>query len=145
MDATTNPCPAAVLVVCTTCRRPVADDGGADAAAGDGASAGGEAPRPGARMLAALAAAGLPPGVALRPAECLSVCGAGCAVALTGPGKWSYVYGGLDPATHAAAILEGAARYAAAPEGIVPWRDRPEIFRRQSVARIPPPEPAHEP
>jgi predicted metal-binding protein len=35
-------------------------------------------------------------------------------------------------------VLAGAAAYAAAPDGIVPWRTRPEIFRKQSLARIPP-------
>jgi predicted metal-binding protein len=63
-------------------------------------------------------------------------------VALSGPGRWGYVYGGLDPAQHLAAVREGAARYAAAADGLVPWRDRPEVFRKQSVARIPPQEPA---
>lgn len=126
MDGSPPLSPAATLVVCTTCRR--ADGtGGTD--------------RPGARMLAALAAGDLPPGVTLRPVECLSVCTNGCAVALHAPGKWSYVYGNLDPDTHAAAILDGAARYAATPDGLVPWRDRPEVFRKQSVARIPPLEP----
>jgi predicted metal-binding protein len=115
----------ATLVVCTTCK-----DAGWS----------GEGPRPGALLHAALAAADLPAGVTLRAVECLSVCGDGCAVALQGPGKWSYVYGRLSP-DHLAAILDGAARYAAAPDGLVPWRDRPEVFRKQSVARIPPLEP----
>lgn len=123
--------PKATLVVCTTCRRP------------------GEVPlgdtRPGAAFLATLAAETLPPGVTLRGVECLSVCSNGCAVALTAPGKWSYVYGGLDPATHAADVLRGAALYAAAPDGLVVWRDRPEVFRKQSVARVPPLEFPHEP
>jgi len=35
-------------------------------------------------------------------------------------------------------VVAGAAAYAAAPDGIVPWRTRPEIFRKQSLARIPP-------
>jgi predicted metal-binding protein len=34
--------------------------------------------------------------------------------------------------------MAGAAAYAATPDGIVPWRSRPEIFRKQSLARIPP-------
>ena len=38
----------------------------------------------------------------------------------------------------AAEILSGAAAYANAPDGIVPWRERPTIFRKQSLARIPP-------
>ena len=35
-------------------------------------------------------------------------------------------------------IVAGAVAYAAAPDGLVPWRARPEIFRKQSLARIPP-------
>ena len=63
----------------------------------------------------------------------------GCAVALSAPGKWSYVYGRLSP-ENAAEILSGAALYAASADGLVPWRDRPEIFRKPSLARIPPQE-----
>ncbi len=62
----------------------------------------------------------------------------GCAVALSSPGKWTYVYGRLDPAEHIPDILQGAARYGASDDGIVPWRERPEIFRKNSLARIPP-------
>ena len=29
-------------------------------------------------------------------AECLSNCNRGCSVALTGPGRWSYIYGDLN-------------------------------------------------
>ncbi|MFN3971745.1 MAG: DUF1636 family protein [Gemmobacter sp.] len=123
----TPPIPQATLVVCTTCRRAGALPEGEE--------------RPGAALLRALDQGALPPGLTLRAVECLSVCQNGCAVALTAPGKWSYVYGGLDPATHAADILQGAALYAAAPDGLVPWRERPEVFRKQSVARIPPMEP----
>ena len=39
-----------------------------------------------------------------------------------------------------AEIIQGAAAYAATPDGIVPWRERPQIFRKQSLARIPPME-----
>lgn len=125
MDGTTAPhetAPHATLIVCTTCRH---------------AGWQGEGPRPGAQLHAALAACPLPEGVTLRAVECLSVCGDGCTIALQAPGKWSYVYARLSD-SHIPAILEGAARYAAAPDGLVPWRDRPEVFRRQSVARIPP-------
>ncbi|MEH7827586.1 DUF1636 domain-containing protein [Gemmobacter denitrificans] len=114
----------ALLHVCTTCRRE-------GAAPPDG-------PRPGAQLLAALLAEPLPEGVAILPVECLSACSNGCAVALSAPDKWTYVYGRMDPETHAAAILQGAAAYAATADGLVPWRERPEIFRKQSLARIPP-------
>ena len=120
--------PRARLSVCVTCKRgPVTDD----------------APRPGAVLMAELSALDVPPGVTLQPVECLSSCSRGCAVALSAPGKWTYVYADLDPAAHAAAVLHGAALYAASPDGIVPWRDRPEVFRKQSVARVPPLEHPH--
>ena len=55
------------------------------------------------------------------------------------PGGWTYVYGRmtLDDAPE---IARGAALYATTTDGIVPWRDRPVIFRKQSLARIPPME-----
>ena len=71
------------------------------------------------------------------PVECLSACNNGCSVALPAPGRWSYVYGRMSQ-DNAKDIGAGAAAYAAAPDGLVPWRARPEIFRKQSLARIPP-------
>ncbi len=92
-------------------------------------------------MFAALSAQDLPAGVRLRAVECLSACSRGCSVALVGgPDRWSYVYGDLDPDAHVADILKGAAAYAATGDGLVPWRERPEIFRKLSIARIPPQE-----
>ncbi|MFN5669652.1 DUF1636 family protein, partial [Bradyrhizobium sp.] len=92
---------------------------------------------PGARRHAALVEAGVPVGVTLVPVECLSACSQGCSVALSAPGRWSYVYGRLSEA-NAGDVIAGASAYAAAPDGIVPWRSRPEVFRKQSLARIPP-------
>jgi predicted metal-binding protein len=106
----------ATLHVCTTCKR-----------AGEDPS---QELRPGAQLHAALAHLPLPAGVTIRPVECLSACTQGCAVALSVPGKWSYVYGRLSPAD-AAAIIDGAALYAASQSGLPPWRERPEIFRKQ--------------
>ncbi|WJR76645.1 DUF1636 domain-containing protein [Bradyrhizobium sp. NP1] len=94
-------------------------------------------PTPGARLRDAIVEAGVPSGVHLVPVECLSACSQGCSVALSAPGRWSYVYGRLS-AVNAPDVVAGAAAYAAAPDGIVPWRTRPEIFRKQSLARIPP-------
>ncbi len=92
---------------------------------------------PGARLHAAILDVGVPEGVDVVPVECLSACSQGCSVALSAPGRWSYVYGRLSDA-NAPDVVRGAAAYAAAPNGIVPWRSRPEIFRKQSLARIPP-------
>ena len=92
---------------------------------------------PGARLHAAILSVGAPEGVQVVPVECLSACNQGCSVALSAPGRWSYVYGRLSDA-NAHDVIAGAAAYAAAADGIVPWRQRPEIFRKQSLARIPP-------
>lgn len=115
------------LTVCTTCRRMAGGEPSPDA------------PCPGTRLMEALVQQGLPDGIALRPVECLSACSQGSALALSGPGRWTYVYGRLAP-DDAAQIIDGAARYAQTPDGIVPWRERPEIFRKQTIARIPPQE-----
>jgi predicted metal-binding protein len=69
--------------------------------------------------------------------ECLSNCDRGCSAALTGPGRWSYIYGDLNE-TSVDDLLTGAARYAATSDGLVPWRERPTIFRKGVIARIPP-------
>lgn len=113
----------ATLYVCTTCR------------AGEVLEE--DAPRPGALLHSALVGADAPDGVEIVGVACLSACSQGSAVALSEPGKWTYVYGRLTPAD-APDILAGAAAYAASADGLVPWRERPVIFRKQSLARVPP-------
>lgn len=120
--------PPVRLLVCTSCRAP-----GGDA----------DAPRPGARLLEALAALGrdgsLPDFLSVQPVECLSVCRRPCTVSLSSPGRWTYVYGDLDTGDEAAAVLAAFARqYQATADGLVPWRERPEPIRKGVVARIPP-------
>lgn len=111
------------LHVCITCRagQPVAE--------GD--------LTPGAQLYEALNELGAPTDVEIRAVECLSACSQGCSIALSSNGRWSYVYGRMAVGD-APSILAGAAAYAATPDGIVPWRERPEIFRKQSLARVPP-------
>jgi predicted metal-binding protein len=111
------------LYVCTTCKvgNPVPE---------------GELP-PGAKLHAALTSVHRPDGVRIVGVECLSACNTGCAISLSKPGAWSYVYGRLT-IDDVPAILDGAGKYAASADGIVPWRDRPTVFRKQSIARIPP-------
>ena len=111
------------LFVCVTCRM-----GDADLAA--------DAPRPGARLHAALRerAAGLQ----VVPVECLSNCTRSCSVAVTAPGKWTYVVGHLDPDKNVDDILGFAHQHAAHVDGLPVWRERPEHVRRNTIARIPP-------
>jgi predicted metal-binding protein len=123
-DPAADPPTPAILHVCTTCKGDLVLDE--------------TAPRPGARLHDALAAA-LAGEAAIRvvPVECLSNCRRACTVALSGAGRWSYVYGDLSPGS-ADTVAEGARRYAAQADGLVPWRERPEAFRKGVIARIPP-------
>jgi predicted metal-binding protein len=62
-------------------------------------------------------------------------------VAVSSPGRWTYIYGDFDPDSSAETILTGLRLYAGTPDGIVPWRQRPEPFRKGVVARLPPAPP----
>ena len=111
------------LLVCTKCRfgEEVSEEG----------------TRPGAQLYERLIKDDLD-NVTITPVECLSNCTQGCTVALRGPGRWTYIYGRFDPETGAPTIQEGAAKYAASADGLVPWRERPEHFRKNCIARVPP-------
>jgi predicted metal-binding protein len=113
------------IYVCSTCRAPDDDPDG---------------PRAGTRLAAELrrkARRGGLESIAVVPVECLSVCRRPVTVGFAAPGKWTYVYGDF-PAGSADEILAAAARYAAADEGLIPWRERPESLKRGVVARLPP-------
>jgi predicted metal-binding protein len=100
--------------------------------------------RAGARLYAALneaASAEGAPKVTLVPVDCMSVCKRPVTVGFSTPGKWTYVYGdfaGQVPEAAAATILDGASRFAAAPDGLIPWKERPEALKRGVIARLPP-------
>jgi predicted metal-binding protein len=117
------------LHVCVTCR--AGEEGQQDQVA----------PRAGRRLHDALAEAQHrqdgAPRFRIAEVECLSNCDRGCSAALTGPGRWSYIYGDLSEAS-VDDLLIGASRYAATEDGLVPWRERPTILRKGVIARIPP-------
>jgi len=116
-----------VIHVCTTCKRE-----------GDDPSE----PRPGTRLREALTGRD-EPGLRLVPVECLGNCKRSCTVALSAPGAWTYVFGDLD--THSAPdVLVAAGLLQNSTDGLMPWRGRPEAFKRGMIARIPPLEPLQE-
>ena len=111
-----------VLHVCTTCRAglPLAE---------------GDTP-PGRHMHAAVAAHADAAAVELCEVKCLSVCGDGCAAAITMPGKWSYLLRGLAPAL-AGDLLAYARLYAEHPTGTVLPSRRPASLARMVAGRLP--------
>jgi predicted metal-binding protein len=118
--------PAVTIFVCVTCKR--AED---DA----------DAPRPGRAMFEAVQARlalSAQDNIEIRAVECLSVCKRPCTLALSGPGKWTYVVGGLDIDANLDDVLEAARKFAATEDGLIPWRERPKSFRKGVVSRTPP-------
>lgn len=85
-----------------------------------------------ARLLAIEAA----PPVELREVVCLASCERGCTAAISMPGKWSYLLGGLS-LEHAGDILTYAASYGASKTGTVLPSRRPASLRSAIVARFP--------
>ncbi|MDX3806044.1 DUF1636 family protein [Bosea thiooxidans] len=113
--------------VCTACRRARADlPEGYD--------------QPGLALAEALAERLTAKGSAISvlPVECLAVCKRPCTVAFAADGKWTYLIGDLDTDTHLDEIVGVAEAYAASANGIVPWKERPQSFRKGVVARVPP-------
>jgi predicted metal-binding protein len=119
------------LFVCVTCRAQTTQT--TEAAQAD-------QPRPGARLLAAIEAApdAHREGLAVEPVECLSNCNRSCTVAVSAPGKWTYVIGALDPDIHADDVLTFARLHRAHEAGLPAWRERPEYVRKNTISRVPP-------
>ena len=116
------------LHICTTCRagQPLAEG----------------ATPPGALLHAEiaglLAGMGEPP-VELREVVCLASCERGCTVAISMPGKWGYLLGGLGIAD-VADILTYAASYGASKTGTVLPSRRPASLKAAIIARFPAPD-----
>jgi predicted metal-binding protein len=113
-----------IVTVCSTCRRE-----GTSREAAEGA----------ALHACVLAAAADAKGVIVRPSQCLSVCKRVCTVSISGEGRYTYLFGDLDPANDATAVIAMAEACRDAPHGFVPWKARPEAIRKGIVARVPPP------
>jgi predicted metal-binding protein len=114
--------PSPLIYVCVTCRRAGEPDA---------------EPRPGALLAEATEKAAAGTEVEVRRLHCLANCTRGPSVAMRCNGSCTYVFGGLD-ASNAGALVAGAKLLAAASDGILPWRGRPEILKRALIARVPP-------
>lgn len=123
--------PTAVISICTSCRPAEPETEGS----------------PGDALLAALRALqdrekpdaiDRGPDIQIRAVQCLSVCKRPCTASLSGVDRYTYVFGDLDPATGAEALLACARTYLETEHGYLLWRERPEPLRRGIVARVPP-------
>ncbi len=74
----------------------------------------------------------------LRGVRCMSQCKRPCAIALSAAGKYTLLFGDLDPATTVSDILTLTDQYTTSPDGLVPRDQRPEPLRAGILGRIPP-------
>ena len=77
----------------------------------------------------------------LRGVRCMSQCKRPCTVALSAPGRFTYLFGDLDPHQDAHAVLDLLPLYLAEPLGFMPRDRRPPPLRAGILGRIPPLEP----
>jgi predicted metal-binding protein len=75
---------------------------------------------------------------AVQEVECLSVCSRPCSVAFVAPAKTTLVFGDLPPLDSAADLLKLGEQYYASGDGIVSWKERPEVLKNGLIARVPP-------
>ena len=116
------------VFVCINCRRRIGEGDAPDAF-----------DRPGAGLAASLETRlADDPTIQVVAVDCLAVCKRPCTVAVTGPDKWTYLVGDLDPVAHLAEIESAVRAFADTSNGIVPWKERPQTFRKGVVARVPP-------
>lgn len=114
----------AVVLVCTTC-----------------ATASVPAETPAAGLLLArhtAASLGDARDVRVEGVRCLANCSRGPSAAIRCEGAWTYVFGQLDAARDGPALVAGARLLAAATDGLLPWRGRPDVLKRAVIARLPP-------
>lgn len=74
----------------------------------------------------------------LRDVRCMSQCKRPCVVAFSGKGRCTYLFGDLDPARDAAAVLDAFALYRTRPDGFMERFERPEVMRAGILGRVPP-------
>jgi predicted metal-binding protein len=78
------------------------------------------------------------PNVVVRPVQCLSVCKRPATVAVTSSDGYTFLFGDLQTGSGTAALVSFVKSYRNSDYGLVPWRERAEVLRKGTVARVPP-------
>ena len=97
-----------------------------------------QAVRNDAQLLTKLDNADLPAGVRVHGVDCLSNFKNGCTIVLQAAARWTYIYENINPVSDFEQLCGGIAGYSNSEDGIVPWKQREALFRKNRVGRIPP-------
>ncbi|MCT7986617.1 DUF1636 domain-containing protein [Laspinema sp. A4] len=85
-----------------------------------------------------LQAKNLESAIQLQPVRCMAACSDACNVTLTAADKITFVLSGLSPTQSAPDLAKFCQQYAAASEGKVPYKERPDIIRESTAFVLPP-------
>lgn len=91
------------------------------------------------RLADKLAKSPLAESFAVEQTRCMGGCSHACVVAFQAPGKIGWLFGDLNPRFSVPSILEFAAKYLAAPDGRVPYDERPPELAAGLIGRLYPP------
>ena len=97
-----------------------------------------QAVRPGAQLLANLDSAELPAGLRIHGVDSLSNCKTDAQLFCRPRPDGTNIYGNINPVSDFEQLCEGIASYSDSEDGIVSWKQRVALFRKNSIARIPP-------
>ena len=94
---------------------------------------------PGAQRLAKLDNSDLPGVVNVHATDCVcQTVKTGCTIVLQAAARWTYICININPVSHFEQLCKSIAGYSDSEEGIVAWKQRVALFRKNSIAHIPP-------
>jgi predicted metal-binding protein len=81
--------------------------------------------------------------LSIQAADCMGACEQHCTIALSAPGKHTYLFGNLPTdddhlESTAVAVLDGAKQYHAQSDGSISYIKCPELLKKRVLAKIPP-------
>ena len=76
--------------------------------------------------------------IRMREIRCMSQCKRPCVVAFSGRDRFTWLFGDLDPAADAAAVVDAFLLYRSRPLGFMERAERPERLQAGVLGRIPP-------
>jgi predicted metal-binding protein len=78
-------------------------------------------------------------GIEIVAHECLGACPRRGRASIAGPGRWSWLFAGLDAEADASALCDFIGHWIATPDGLVEKAKRSASLRPKILGRVPPP------
>lgn len=113
------------LFVCALCKFPAAESGAGDTPGGQ-------------HLIDQLTDCLKAEEITLQPVRCMAACDRACNVALSAPGKLTFIFNDLSPSQSAPDLAEFCRQYAAAANGKVPYGLRSPAIKQATAYVLPP-------